>query len=310
MQPISDLLIDRKRLKQQLMQWRTIALIAILGSLAFYFSGVGGGKAVHMAEQDYIAQITIEGVMEDDAKRDEMLKDVLDDSHAKAVLLRLDSPGGTTFAGEEIYLQLRAIAAKKPVVGVMRTLCASACFMASLATDHVVAREGTLTGSIGVLLQSVEISRLVDKLGITPVTIKSGPYKDVPDMAQPFTEEQRKVVSQVVMDAYDHFIRLIIERRKMEDAHARQIADGRVYTGNQALALKLIDGLGGNDEALAWLHENKKIDPKLELREIEPEPEFDSLWQKLGQYTGIKIFNHSPIGLDGLVSIWHPSLVQ
>ena len=310
MQPISDLLIDRKRLKQQLMQWRTIALVAILGSLAFYFSGVGGGKAMHMAEQDYIAQITIEGVMEDDAKRDEMLKDVLEDPHAKAVLLRLDSPGGTTFAGEEIYLQLRAIAAKKPVVGVMRTLCASACFMASLATDHVVAREGTLTGSIGVLLQSVEISRLVDKLGITPVTIKSGPYKDVPDMAQPFTEEQRKVVSQVVMDAYDHFIRLIIERRKMEDAHARQIADGRVYTGNQALALKLIDGLGGNDEALAWLHENKKIDPKLELREIEPEPEFDSLWQKLGQYTGIKIFNHSPIGLDGLVSIWHPSIVQ
>ena len=310
MQPISDLIIDRNRLKSQLANWRSLALISIFGAMALYFGGMGGGKAMQMAEHDYIAEITIEGVMEDDAKRDEMLNDVLEDPHAKAVLVRLDSPGGTTFAGEEIYLQLRAIGAKKPVVGVMRTLCASACFMASLATDHVVAREGTLTGSIGVLLQSVEVSRLIDKLGISSVTIKSGPYKDVPDIAQPFTDEQRKVVSQVVMDAYDHFVRLIVERRKMDDAHVRQIADGRVYTGNQALALKLIDGLGGNDEALAWLAENKKIDPKLELREITPEPEFDSLWQKLGQYTGIKIFNHSPIGLDGLVSIWHPSLVQ
>jgi protease-4 len=310
MQPISDLLIDRKRLKQQLMQWRSLALVVIFGSLAFYFGGSNGGGAMRVAEHDYIAQITIEGVMEDDKKRDDMLKDVLNDPHAKAVILRLDSPGGTTFAGEEIYLQLRAIAAKKPVVGVMRTLCASACFMASLAADHVVAREGTLTGSIGVLLQSVEISRLVDRLGITPVTIKSGPYKDVPDMAQPFTDEQRKVVSQAVMDAYDHFLRLLMERRHMDDAQARQLADGRVYTGHQAFTLKLIDGLGGTDEALEWLAKNKHIDPKLEVEEIAPEPAFDSLWQKLGQYTGIKIFNHSPIGLDGLVSIWHPSPVQ
>ncbi len=310
MQPISDLLIDRKRLKSQLASWRTIAIISIFGFIAFYFSGLDGGKAMHVTAKDYVAQITIAGIMEDDDARDKMLKEILDDPHAKAVIVRLDSPGGTTFAGEEIYLQLRAIAAKKPMVGVMRTVCASACYMAALATDHVVAREGTLTGSIGVLLQSVEISRLVDKLGITPVTIKSGAYKDVPGIAEPFTDEQRKVVSQVVMDAYNHFIRLLVERRKMDDANARAIADGRVYTGNQALALKLIDGLGGYDEARAWLAETKKIDVKLELREITPEPEFVTLWQKFGQYTGIKIFNHSPIGLDGLVSIWHPSLVQ
>jgi len=309
MQPNNDLLIDRKRLKTKLANWRALAIIAIFGSLAF-FAGSANKHSLNVAERDYIAQITIEGVMEDDVKRDAMIKEVLEDPHAKAVLVRLDSPGGTTVGGEEIYLQFRALAAKKPVVGVMRTVCASACYMASLGTDYVLAREGTLTGSIGVLLQSFEVSRLIDKIGITPVTIKSGLYKDVPDVAQPFTEEQRKIVSEVVMDAYDHFVRLIVERRKMPDAEVRKLADGRVYTGNQALNLKLIDGIGGNDDAITWLALNKNINPKLELREITPDPEFDTIWQKFGQYTGIKIFNRSPIGLDGLVSIWHPSSIQ
>ncbi|MES2983613.1 MAG: signal peptide peptidase SppA [Pseudomonadota bacterium] len=308
MQPHSDLLIDRKRLKSQLVSWRALALVAVFAAAAIFFGGFGahskGGKG------DYIAQITIEGIMEDDADRDALMKDILEDDRAKAVLVRLDSPGGTTVGGEAIYLQLKQIAKKKPVVGVMHTLCASACYMAALGTDHVVAREGTLTGSIGVLLQSLEISRLADKLGITPITIKSGAMKDVPSIAEPFTDDQRAIVSEVVMDAYDHFVRLIVENRKMDDAQVRKLADGRIYTGSQAVKLKLIDGIGGDDEALAWLAENRKINPKLELREITPDPEINSLLGKLGQYSGIKIFDKSAVGLDGLVSIWHPSLTQ
>lgn len=307
MQPISDLLIDRKRLKRQLTNWRMVALVAVFLAAYFLFNGHHAGKRIGV---DYIAQVRIEDVMTDDAKRDEMMKDILEDNHAKALVVQFDSPGGTTYAGEQIYLQLKAIGKKKPVIGVMHTLCASACYMASLGTDYVVAREGTLTGSIGVLLQSVEISELAKKLGIAPVTIKSGPMKDVPDLAEPMTPEQRRIVSEVVMDAYDHFVRLIVENRKLDDATVRKIADGRVYTGNQAVQLKLIDGLGGTDEALLWMEKNRKISSKLDVREIEPDKELDSVWSELAQSTGMKIFSKSSMGLDGLVSMWHPSLVQ
>ncbi len=304
MQPTSDLLIDRKRLKRQLSSWRMLALLAIFGASAVLFSGVGGvGKSP--IKTDYIAQITISDVMVDDIKRDALMKEIRDDEHAKALIVQFDSPGGTTVGGEVIYLQLKEIAAKKPVVGVMRTLCASACYMASLGTDHVVAREGTLTGSIGVLMQSMEVSRLADRLGITPITVKSGAMKDVPSLTEPFTPEQRAVIAESITDAYDHFVRLIVDRRKLDDATVRRLADGRVYTGSQAIKLNLIDGIGGTDEALAWLSTTRKINPKLDIRDIEPEPEIETLWQELRQMTGIKIFDKSAVGLDGLVSIWH-----
>ena len=308
-QPTSDLLIDRKRLKSHLAGWRALALFAIFGTVAFYVSGGASHLGLGRPTKDYIAQITIEGMMEDNQARDDMMKDIAEDPHAKAVLVRLDSPGGTTVAGEEIFLQLRQIAAKKPVVGVMHTLCASACYMASLATDHVVAREGTLTGSIGVLLQSFEVSELAKKIGIKSVSIKSGPYKDVPDIAEPFTDAQRAVVGEVVTDAYNHFVALIVDRRGMPDARVRQLADGRVYTGHQAAQLKLIDGIGGDDEALAWLSDQKHIKPDLQIIEMQPESPDGSILDKLTQYSGLKLFNHTS-GLDGLVSIWHPSPIE
>jgi protease-4 len=309
MQPHSDLLIDRKRLKSQLTNWRALAVLAVFGAGAVFFGGLGahGGSAI---TGDYIAQISIEGIMVDDEKRDAIMKEILEDNRAKALIVRLDSPGGTTVGGEVIYLQLKEIAKKKPVVGVMHTLCASACYMAALGTDHMIARQGTLTGSIGVLLQSVEISRLADKLGITPITIKSGAMKDVPALGEPFTEEQRRIVSEVVTDAYNHFVGLIVENREMDEAQVRKLADGRVYTGSQALNNQLIDGIGGTEEALKWLTETRKISPTLKIQEITPEPELATLWDELGMATGIKIFNRNAVGLDGLVSIWHPSLTQ
>jgi hypothetical protein len=189
MQPTSDLLIDRKRLKSKLASWRALALLAVFGGAAIAFSGIGSGTKPGIGG-DYIAQIHISDVMVDDPKRDAMMKDILEDDHAKALIVQMDSPGGTTVGGETIYLQLKEIGKKKPVVGVMRTLCASACYMASLGTDHVVAREGTLTGSIGVLLQSVEVSRLADKLGITSITVKSGAMSvQVHFAAKPFADQ-------------------------------------------------------------------------------------------------------------------------
>lgn len=309
MQPIADLLIDRKRLKRQLMSWRALALLALL--LCAVVTVGGKGKGSHSALSiDHIALVKLEGVMVDDPDRDELLEELRDDKNVKAVIVRMDSPGGTTVAGEVTYLKLKEIAAKKPVVGVMNTLCASACYMAAMGTNHIVARNSTLTGSIGVLLQSMEISRLADKLGITPITIKSGEMKDVPSLTEPFTPEQRQVVGELVADAYDHFVGLIAENRKMDLDSVRTLADGRVYTGSQAYKLKLVDTIGGVDEARGWLEKQHKISKTLKIQEVGVEPELESIWDELAQTTGIKIFNRSAVGLDGLVSIWHPSLTN
>lgn len=312
MQPQSDLIIDRKRLKSQLNGWRLLALLALLlaGFVALKQSSLSGLRNVGSMHQDYVARLTIEGVMSDDPKRDELMTELRDNPHVKAVLVRMDSPGGTTVGGEEIFLQLREIAKRKPVVGVMRTVCASACYMASLAADQVFARSGTLTGSIGVLLQSVEVSELMGKLGVKSVTIKSGPYKDVPDLAEPFTPQQREVVSELVTDAFNHFVAMIVQRRDLNEDEVRTLADGRVYTGSQAVKLKLIDGLGGEDEARAWLEKNRKISRDLEIEDVKPAQELDSLLDRLAQVSGINFLSKSPLALDGLVSIWHPALIR
>lgn len=307
MQTDGDLLVDRKRLKSRLTVWRAVAILALALAALFYSGRFDQGSSPTTMGRDYIARITVEGVMSDNKERDELLKNILKDDRAKALVVRLDSPGGTALGGEELYLQLKKIAEKKPVVGVMRTLCASACYMAAMGTDHIVAREGTLTGSIGVMMQSAEFSRLADKLGITPITIKSGKFKDAPSLSQPFTEEEREVVKLVVMDAYEHFVRIIMEGRGLPEAEVRTLADGRVYTGGQAARLKLIDGLGGEEEAVAWLASAKKIDAKLPVRDIKPDPKFDSLFKKLGSAMGLNIFGNTMVGLDGLVSIWHPA---
>lgn len=305
-----DLLADRKRLKRGLSTWRVLAVMAIAVLLAGVAQFYTGGREAKLGGREYIAQITVDGIITDDEERLKLLKKIRSDARVKALVVRLDSPGGTTVGGEELKKQFEIIAKKKPVVGVMRTLCASACYMASLGTDHVIALNSTLTGSIGVLLQSVEVSRLADKLGITPITITSGRYKDVPSFTSPFTEEERGVVNQVVMDAYEQFVGMIIDRRHLSRARVMQLADGRVYTGRQALPLQLIDGIGGMDEAKAWLVKERQLNKDLPIRALDEEEELPPIFAHLSQWTGVKLFNRTVIGLDGLVSIWHPSPVQ
>ena len=310
MSPEPDLLVDRKRLKSLLSRWRLIALTLLFGGIAIAVNTIGKGHFNDAIHGDFIALISIDGEMVDSQWREDTLKEIAENPNVKALVVRFDSPGGTAIAGEELYLQLQQVAKAKPVVGVMRTLCASACYMASLGTDHVIARESTLTGSIGVLLQSMEVSRLADKLGVTPITITSGPMKDVPSLTAPFSAEQRSIVAETVMDVYDHFIDKIVTHRKMKEALVRKLADGRVYTGAQALKLNLIDGIGGQDEALAWLKTTRKIPPNLELHEIKEEKQFESLLDQFTSYANQKILGRAEVQLDGLLSIWHPSLAH
>ena len=308
-----DLLADRKRLKRSLGTWRVLAIIAVFGALAVaaqYYADPAPGKKGVMLNPSYIAELRVENIISDDPERDKLIKRVKEDKNAKALIVWFDSPGGTTVGGEELYLQLQDLAKEKPVVGVMRTLCASACYMASLGADHVIARNSSLTGSIGVILETADFSELAKKLGINPEVVKSGKYKDVPSLTKPMSEDDRAVITETVMDAYDQFVQLVATRRGLSEERVRELADGRVYTGRQALPLDLIDGIGGMAEAKDWLVTNKKIDKDLEIELIDVTPQYPSLFAHLSQWTGIEIFNRTAIGLDGLISIWQHSPVQ
>jgi len=175
--------------------------------------------------------------------------------------------------------------------------------MAALGTDYIMARETSITGSIGVLMQSVEVSELADRLGIHPITITGGEFKDTPSMFKKPTEADLDAVRPMVNDTHAYFIHLVKINRKIEGEALASATNGRVFIGAQAVKLKLIDAIGGEDEALEWLEKTKKIRGK--VQDFSYKDELSELKKWLETKTLFKFMNQIPAPLDGLVSIWH-----
>ncbi|WP_419797885.1 MAG: signal peptide peptidase SppA [Terasakiella sp.] len=299
----SDWLLDRIRLKRRLRIWQGIGILALCGvvlALAARFDMLSHG--------DHIARLWVDGIISDDVERDDLIAELARDDRVKAVIVRINSPGGTVVGGEALYKNLRALAAKKPVVAVMGEVAASAAYMTALASDYIVAREGTLTGSIGVLMQSANVKELMGKIGIKPVVIKSSPLKATPNPMEDLTPEAKKITQDVIMDMYQMFLGMVVERRGLAIDKAQTLADGRIFTGRQARTVGLIDEIGNETTAIRWLNEEKKLAKDLEI--------FDALygeetfWQETQSRIFGSFFNKTliPEGLrlDGLVSVWHP----
>lgn len=296
-----DSIIYRRRLRRRLLLWQAIGLAA-LALLVI----VGFGKSSGLLG-DRVARLAVESIIVDDPDRDEAIADLLADDHVKAVILRINSPGGTVAGSEALFLGLRRLAEKKPVVAVMGELATSGGYMAAIAADRIFAREGSLTGSIGVLMQTTEITGLLDKIGIKPEAIKSHPLKAQPNPLEPLSPEARQAVTEVVMDMHALFTSMVAERRALTPEKARILADGRVFTGRQALEKGLIDAIGGEDEALAWLEKEKGLRPHLPVKEVKIRHD-EGVWRDLlGLALGKTLFSER-LRLDGLVSVWHPDL--
>lgn len=301
----SDILLERLHLKRQLTIWRLLAI----GSIIFFLvMRIEGDENVSPVTGEYIARVEITDMILDNKMRTRLLKDIEKDDNARALLVVLDTPGGTAAAGESIYKQLRAISEKKPVIAVMRTVCASAGYMVAIGTNRIFALESTLTGSIGVIFQAAEFTELAGKVGVTPITIKSGENKAAPSPTEKFTEQQRAVIQDVIEDFYLTFITMVAEARDMKPEHVRELSQGgRVYSGRQAKDLGLIDEIGGEEEAVAWLSEHKKIESSLRVRDMKVKKEYDSPLQKLLDYSGLSFFQSGRLNLDGLLLIWQPA---
>jgi protease-4 len=296
----SDALIDRRRLKRRLGMWRFTAFVAVVALVA-----VAVGRTSQIPGSRHIAVLWVEDLILSDPYREAAVRALIEDDSVAALLVHIDSPGGTTFASESLYRALRQVAESKPVVAVMEGMAASGGYMAALATDYVVARESTITGSIGVILEATNFVGLMEMLGIESEAIKSGPLKAEPNPLSRLTPEAREVTKAVVDDVHEMFVGMVAERRAMSLADARRLADGRVYTGAMAADNGLIDGLGGEDEALAWMEETHGIDPDLPLRDVEIDYPQELLDRLISTALG-KSHLTERLRLDGLVSLWHP----
>jgi len=264
----ADLLLDRRRLKRRLSLWRGLAVLAaaglVLAVLAWRSDPTGllpGG--------DHVARLTVQGFIGTDRKLDEALDRAARDASVRAVIVAIDSPGGSVAGGEALHTALSRLAERKPVVTVMGGTAASAGYMAALPAARIFAREATVTGSIGVILQSFDASELLARLGVRPESLPSGAFKDTPSPFRPLSDAGREQLMRVVRDLHEQFMAKVAAGRAMEPDRVRELADGRIFTGREAIGLGLVDAIGGEPEARAWLAETRSIPASLPTRDIE-----------------------------------------
>ena len=238
----SDVIVDRRRIRRKLTFWRVAAaLIAIAAIIAVAVIAAPGGRT-GLTSAGSIARINIEGLIRSDQERVEALER-LEKSQAAAVIVHINSPGGTTAGSEQLYDALTRLKAKKPLVVVVEGLAASGGYITAIAADHIIAQQSSLVGSIGVLFQFPNFSELLKTVGVKVEEVKSSPLKAAPNGFEPTSPEARAALDSLVKDSYAWFRGLVKERRAMDDAQLEKVADGRVFTGRQAVDLKLIDQL-------------------------------------------------------------------
>jgi protease-4 len=319
----ADLIVDRRRMRRKLTFWRVIAIGVIVLAVAGVAT-LGSNRAGFTGVRPYIARVTIEGLIRGDRDRVQAIDRLTRSSLARAVIVHVDSPGGTTAGSEQLYDSLSRLREKKPVVIVVDSLAASGAYITALAGDHIVAQQTSLVGSIGVLFQFPNFAELLDKIGVKVEGVKSSPLKAAPNGFEPTSPEAKAALESIIKDSYAWFKGLVQDRRHLSDSELQTVSDGRVFTGHQAIDLKLIDELGDERAALAWLAKEKNVDAKLPVRDYELRGRFSDLpflhaamvalldatglttlarrFGDWGMVAEVERFN-----LDGLLALWHPA---
>ena len=256
--------------------------------------------------EPHIAKITIEDIIIQDTYRYKKLDELSKDENTKAVIALINSPGGTVVGGETLYKSIKNIAQQKPVVTVMGEVATSAAYMASLGSNYIFAQEGTVTGSIGVLVLTSEVTELAKKIGISTEIIKSGDLKASPSPLEKMTPKVRQETEKIVKDMSKNFINLVKLERELDNNVIEIISDGRIFTGKSAVSLGLVDAIGNIKEAKNYLntqYDFKEL-PLLDVEIIKEETfaeQFFSYFSK--SLNANKFFN-----LKGLISIWLPKI--
>lgn len=298
----TDLLLDRRRLKRRLVFWRSFAILAVVAALLV--SARGTGLSVGGA---HVARLSVSGLITEDRKLTEAIDKLAKDSAVKALIVAINSPGGSVSGGESLHNAIARVGTAKPVVAVMDGLAASAGYMVALPAERIFARDSTLTGSIGVLLETGEFSGLLDKIGVTAEAITSSPLKDQPSFTHKLSPQGREVLHGLVGDMFEQFVGMVATGRHMQPDAVRQLADGRAYTGRQALGLGLVDQIGEERDARDWLAKNKGVSSDLPTEDVTTTgfaartlgstlgPILDGVWKTLVSQS---------VKLDGAMAVW------
>jgi protease-4 len=314
----AESVIDRRRLKRRLTAWRIAAVVFGLLFLGVLVAGdqTTGGSAGFLP---HVARVTVSGLITDDRKMQELIEKVAKADQVKAVILDINSPGGTTTGGEAMYDAVRRLSEKKPVVAVCGTLATSAAYIIALATDRIFVYGNTITGSVGVLFQWADVTDLLHTLGIKVEGVKSGPLKAVPSPFEPTDEKAREMTAEMVQDAKLWFFGLVEKRREVAVDSIPGLTDGRIYSGRQAIELKLADEIGDEKAAMNWLTKERNVPSGLKIVDWKPAAEssglFGWLFQSLAASIGLSVQRiagfasqiSDTLKLDGLVSVWHPA---
>jgi protease-4 len=288
-----DFYEERRRKWRRSAFWRGFLVAAVLALLLAFWIG---SSAVDMARSQ-VARFDVSGIITDDPDRDALLEELAESDHVKAVLLRINSPGGTTAGSEALFAAVRRIAAQKPVVAQMGEVAASGGYVAAIGADHIVARGNTLTGSIGVIMEYPDLTAVMQRLGVGLETVRSSELKAEPSPFRPTNPEARARQEALVAESYRWFRDLVGERRGLSGAALDAVANGGVFTGRLAVENGLVDEIGGEPEALAWLESRDAGLTDLPVREWEVERK-GSLGQRiLGQM-------RSSGGILGEISAW------
>jgi protease-4 len=317
----ADLIVDRRRMRRKLSFWRVATIVLIV-------LGIAGAAALTSSRnygfgvRPYIARLTFSGLIRGDQNRTEQLDRLARSSLIRAVIVHVDSPGGTTAGSEQLFNALARVREKKPLVVVVDSLAASGGYITALASDHIVAQQTSLVGSIGVLFQYPNVADLLGKIGVKMEAVKSTPLKAAPDGFEPTSPEARAALDSIIQDSYGWFKGLVRDRRHLDDAQLQTAADGRVFTGHQAIDLKLIDELGDERTALTWLGKEKNVDTKLPVRDYDLHSRFSDLTflhaaafaflnavglNTLAERLDLTSGAMQSFNLDGLLALWHPA---
>ncbi|HXV84630.1 MAG TPA: signal peptide peptidase SppA [Candidatus Binatia bacterium] len=256
-------------------------LILILFVVVFFYAYLTGGdpQALSFLSGDGVGVLEIEGTIDDSRSVLAELKRFKEAPWIKAIVVRIDSPGGAVAPTQEIFDELEKTKKRKPVIASMGSMATSGGYYVAAACETIVANPGTLTGSIGVIMQLGNVEELMKKIGVRGYNIKSGVNKDIGSPFQPLSPEGREILQSLVDNVHSQFVSAVARGRGMSEARVRKLADGRIYSGAQAKELGLVDQFGTLDDAIEMAAQKVGLEENPAVYYSTPEPE--RLWEKL-----------------------------
>ncbi|MBH43433.1 MAG: signal peptide peptidase SppA [Rickettsiales bacterium] len=254
-------------------------------------------------DNPFIAKLSIDSIIMNNPELIKQLELLKNNKNLRAVLVDVNSPGGTVVGSKEIYDNLKKISEKIPVAISMKEVAASGGYMVALAGNKIFCYEGTITGSVGVIMQSVNIEKLLESLGIEPVIFKSGELKAKPNPIEKLSSSDKDIIQKIIKSIHESFLTMVKNNRKISEENLKIISDGRIFTGIEAKKINLVDEIGSEKDALDWLKAETKLEKDIDVIKIEGETNFSNVLDILSLKG---IFKKKLSISNGLFAIWAP----